>query len=225
MNAELKIVDLEIQERISTRLPDDPPANPDVGFPASSSRLADALLSRTQQQVLGLLFGSPQRAFNASDIIQRAGCGSGTVQRELARLHDCGILTQTRTGLQKRYQVNTQSPVYASLRALMVTLQSPWLGLQELLASLPGQLAFAAVQPPQTDATTWLLVLVADELTLQQVYSAVRELETQQQCRFAVTLHTPADWQALTPAQRDRLCPTATTMIFSKPTRPVDALP
>src|ERR1044071_1199225 len=51
--------------------------------------VADALFSRTQQRVLSLLFGQPERAFATSELIALAGSGSGAVQRELQRLLDC----------------------------------------------------------------------------------------------------------------------------------------
>jgi len=39
--------------------------------------LADALFSGTQQRVLGLLFGQPERSFYATELINLAGVGSG----------------------------------------------------------------------------------------------------------------------------------------------------
>lgn len=47
---------------------------------------ADALFTKTQQRVLGVLFGQPDRSFYAKEIIGLAASGSGAVQRELARL-------------------------------------------------------------------------------------------------------------------------------------------
>ena len=52
--------------------------------------LADALLTKTQQRVLGALFGQPERSFYASELIRDAGTGSGAAQRELARLEESG---------------------------------------------------------------------------------------------------------------------------------------
>jgi hypothetical protein len=53
---------------------------------ARRSSLADALFSTTQQRVLSLLFGQPDRSFDAIELIRLVGAGSGAVQRELARL-------------------------------------------------------------------------------------------------------------------------------------------
>ena len=43
--------------------------------------LADALFSTTQQRVLGLLFGQPDRSYYATELIGLVGAGSGAVQR------------------------------------------------------------------------------------------------------------------------------------------------
>ena len=57
----------------------------------SSRGVADALFTKVQQRVLGLLFGNPGRSFYANEIIALAGSGTGAVQRELARLAEAGL--------------------------------------------------------------------------------------------------------------------------------------
>jgi predicted nucleotidyltransferase len=79
---------------------------------------ADALFTKTQQRVLGLLFGQADRSFYANEIIGIAASGSGSVQRELARLEAAAIVTVRRVGNQKHYQVNPDSPIFAELRSI-----------------------------------------------------------------------------------------------------------
>ncbi len=86
---------------------------------ATSLSLADALFSTTQQRVLGLLFGQPERSFFASEIIGLLGAGSGAVQRELGKLAGSGLLTVTRVGNQKHYQANAEAPIYAELCSIV----------------------------------------------------------------------------------------------------------
>ena len=45
----------------------------------------NALFSKTQQRVLGLLFGAPDTRFYTNEIVRRADMGRGTVTRELDR--------------------------------------------------------------------------------------------------------------------------------------------
>src|SRR3990172_667588 len=81
--------------------------------------LADAIFTTTQQRVLGVLFGQPERSYYASELIRLAGTGSGAAQRELARLEESGLVTTRRVGHQKHYQANSNSPLFAELRAII----------------------------------------------------------------------------------------------------------
>jgi DNA-binding MarR family transcriptional regulator len=80
--------------------------------------LADALFSGTQQRVLGLLFGQPERSFYATELIALAGAGSGAVQRELARLAQSGLVTVEPLANRKHYRANPASPIYTELCAI-----------------------------------------------------------------------------------------------------------
>jgi DNA-binding MarR family transcriptional regulator len=81
---------------------------------------SDALFTKTQQRVLGLLFGQPDRSFYANEIIELAASGSGSVQRELARLEQADLVTVRRIGNQKHYQANRSTPIFAELRGIVV---------------------------------------------------------------------------------------------------------
>lgn len=61
---------------------------------AKRTSIAGALFTKTQQRVLGLLFGQPGRSFYASELIALTGGGSGAVHRELRRLVGSGIVTR-----------------------------------------------------------------------------------------------------------------------------------
>lgn len=84
-----------------------------------SGGLAGAIFTRTQQRVLGLLLGDPDRSYYASELIRRAGAGSGAVQRELARLEAAGLVNTRRVGAQKHFQANPESPIFDELRAII----------------------------------------------------------------------------------------------------------
>src|SRR5438874_4865273 len=82
--------------------------------------LADALFTKTQQRVLGVLFGQPERSFYASELIRHAGTGSGAAQRELAKLEESGLIVTRRIGHQKHYQANAASPLFSELRNIVL---------------------------------------------------------------------------------------------------------
>src|SRR6266566_4863768 len=98
---------------------------PILGSKAISSRsrrksLADALFTKTQQRVLRVLFGQPERSYYASELIRDAGTGSGAAQRELARLEASVLIVARRIGNQRHYQANATSPLFAELRGIVL---------------------------------------------------------------------------------------------------------
>jgi len=140
--------------------------------------LADALFSTTQQRVLGLLFGQPERSFYATELIGRTGGGSGAVQRELVRLESSGLVTVRQLGSQKHYQANPESPVYQELVGIAsktVGLAGP---LREALASLAPRIVAAFVygsvaKRRDTTRSDIDLMVVSDKLTYGDVFGAL----------------------------------------------------
>ena len=122
----------------ATRKPSPRPRKP-VPAPARTS-VADALFSATQQRVLGLLFGQPQRSFFTSELIALAGGGSGAVQRELRSLEESGLATLSRVGNQKHYQANADAPIFAELCGIVRKMLGPADVLREALAPLQNEL-------------------------------------------------------------------------------------
>lgn len=140
--------------------------------------LAGALFTRTQQRVLGLLFGYPSRSFYTSEIISRARVGSGAVQRELKRLEIAGLVMVSRIGSQKHYQADPHSPLFKELTSLVrktVGLADP---LREALAPLVSRIVCAFVygsvasrkDTAQSDVD---LMIVSDELTYADLFAAL----------------------------------------------------
>ena len=83
------------------------------------SPLSDALFSKAQRRVLGLLFGHSERSFYANEIVRAARAGVGAVQRELEGLAAAGLVTVSRVGNQKHYQANRGSPIFEELRSIV----------------------------------------------------------------------------------------------------------
>src|SRR3989337_2069179 len=97
--------------------------------------VAEALFSRTQQEVLGLLFGAPDRRFYLGEIVLAARKGTGAVHRELGRLAGAGLVTVLETGGRKLYQANRASPVFGELAGLMAKLGGAALAVRSPVAA------------------------------------------------------------------------------------------
>jgi len=80
--------------------------------------LADTLFSKTQQKVLGLLYGHPDQTFYTKEILRSTGMGVATIKRELDRMLAAGILQMNKVGNQHPYQANPQCPIYQELLAI-----------------------------------------------------------------------------------------------------------
>ncbi len=81
--------------------------------------VAEALFTKTQQRLLSLLYGEPERSFYLKEILQFAGMGVGTVKRELNRMVEAGLLERTKRGNQHHYQASKSCPIYPELAGLV----------------------------------------------------------------------------------------------------------
>lgn len=150
--------------------------------PAGRTSLVDALFTRTQQRVLALLFGQPERTFFATELIDLAKSGRGAVQRELGRLADSGLVTVTRLGNQKHFKANADASVFEELRAIVVKtigLVEPLrAALTPLAKHVQAALLFGSAAKHTDSASSDIdLLIVSDELTLEQVYTALEPAE------------------------------------------------
>ena len=137
--------------------------------------MADALFSRTQQNVLGLLFGQPGHSFYTNEIIKKSGGGSGAVQRELSRLVRSGLVTVRRIGSQKHYQANPDSPLFTELCSILtktVALVEPLkAALEPFLLKIELAFVFGSVAKGEDTASSDIvLMIVSDSLTYADVF-------------------------------------------------------
>jgi predicted nucleotidyltransferase len=167
---------------------------------AASSSLADALFTTTQQRVLALLFGQPSRSFFATELIEITGSGSGAVQRELKRLTSSGLITVTLIGKQKHYQANPDSPVFAELRGLVLKTVALVEPIRQALDQLADRITLAllygsVVKGTDTAASDIDLLIVADDVTLEDIYAALAPVEADLGRRISPTLYTSQEFE------------------------------
>lgn len=157
--------------------------------------IADALFSKVQQRVLGVLFGNATRSFYANEIIARAASGTGAVQRELARLEGAGLVTVTRIGNQKHYQANADAPVFAELRSLVLKTSGLADVLRAALAPLSGRIhaafVFGSVAKGEDAAASDVdVILVGDGLTYADLFTSLEECTARLGRKVNPTIYT-----------------------------------
>lgn len=170
------------------------------GAVSTSSRMASALFSLTQQRMLGLLFGQPDRRFFANELITLTGSGSGAVQRELQRLTDSGLVTATKEGGRRYFQANPSAPLFAELQSIMRKTVGAAEPIRAALAPLTSQvqlaLIYGSVAKGQEVASSDLdLLVVSDSLTLEELYAALSPAEREISRKVNVTLYTSAEYR------------------------------
>lgn len=150
---------------------------------AVRTSLADALFSGTQQRVLGLLFGQPERSFYANEVIALVNGGSGAVQRELARLAQSELVTVRLFGKQKHYQANTQSPIYAELCGIAQKTMGLAEPLRTALAPLASRIRAAfvygsalAAKRQDTASSDIDVMIVSSDVTYAEVFTTLEDL-------------------------------------------------
>ena len=143
--------------------------------------LASALFTHTQQRVLGLIFGQPDRDFALSELIATSGAGSGAVQRELAKLVASGLVVISVQGTQKRYRANACAPIHDELVAIVrktVAMADP---IREALSPLADRIVaafiYGSIAKRRDHAGSDIdLMIVSDTLSYAEVMLALHPL-------------------------------------------------
>lgn len=148
----------------------------------NTSGLSDALFSKTQRQVLSLLFGNPDKSFYAKEIVRYAGVGVGSVQRELEKLSRVRLLTTEKIGNQKHYKANRKSPIFEELRGIV----QKTFGLADVLRntldefrdSVEIAFVYGSIAKGTDRANSDVdVMIVSDQLAYSEVLASVASVE------------------------------------------------
>ena len=145
------------------------------------------------------LFGHPERSFHLSELRRLTGLASASLQRELNRLAEAGLIHSERVGNLRRFQANPQSPVFHELIALTRKTLGIEPMLREALRPLESRLRAAFVYgsvAKQTDTaqSDIDLMLVGEQLRLSDVLDLLIPLETELGRKINPACYTPAEF-------------------------------
>ena len=160
--------------------------------------LSDALFTGTQQRVLALLFGQPDRSFYANELIALTRSGSGAVQREIARLVQSELVTVRLSGKQKHYQANPRSPIFGELCAISQKTMGMAEPLREALAPLTSRIraafVFGSVAKRQDAASSDIdLMVVSSDLGYPELFTAIESVSQRLARAVNPTVYTPEE--------------------------------
>lgn len=161
--------------------------------------LSAALFSDSQTRVFQWLFGQPEREFHLSELLRLTGLGSASLQRELNKLADAGLVLSERVGNLRRFQANPRSPVFDEL----VALTRKTLGAEPLLReallpladNLEGAWLFGSVAKGTDTARSDIdVLLVGKGLSLAKVLEILEPIETRLGRKINPTCMTAAEF-------------------------------
>ena len=145
------------------------------------SQLSDALFTQTQQKVLGLLYGQPDRSFYTKEILRLTGMGVATIKRELDRMLAAGILRMTRIGNQHHYQANPQCPIYGELLGIVKKTFGVTEVIRRALEPLAGRIdrafVFGSVASGKETAASDIDLLIIGEAGFAEVVGALHAVQ------------------------------------------------
>jgi predicted nucleotidyltransferase len=150
--------------------------------------------------VFSLVFGQPERAFGMSELIALADSGSGAVQREVQKLLASKLVVAIIAGRQKRYQANSAAPIFHELRAIIEKTAGIPGRLRSALAPLADRVQLALLYgsvAKQTDTAMSDIdvLVVSDDLTLEELFTALQDAERDLGRPVSPTLYTSDEFR------------------------------
>lgn len=164
-------------------------------------QLGDALFTRTQQQVLGLLYGQPQRSFYLKEILRLTEMGVATIKRELERMRDAGILTMTQIGNQHHYQANSQCPIYDELLGIVKKTFGVAgvlrLALEPLAEQIELAFVFGSVASGKETASSDIDLMVIGSVSFGDLVAALYPVQETLGREINPKIYSPDEWQQI----------------------------
>lgn len=171
-----------------------------MGMNTPTVSLSNALFSKVQQRVLGLIFAYPDRSFYTSEIIRTIDSGTGAVERELSRLQQSGLVSVERIGNQKHYRANPHSPIFAELQGLVLKTVALKVPLKQALDphadKIKAAFVFGSVAKGTDNAASDIdLLVVGDGLDYSELYTALQDAEDRVGRKINPVFLTTNEWR------------------------------
>ncbi|WP_176314794.1 nucleotidyltransferase domain-containing protein [Burkholderia vietnamiensis] len=163
------------------------------------SLIGDALFSRAQQPLLALIFGRPEVWFHVNELIRLTGLSSASVQRELSRLEQGGLIESRRVGNLKQVRAFEAGAIFQELRAIVLKSFGATDVLRDALAQLAAQIPLAFVygsvaQGRDHTASDIDVMVISDSISNGQLLAALEPAESRLGRPIHGTLYTVGEF-------------------------------
>lgn len=179
---------------------------PTMGSTTAPGGTPRSLFGKTRQTLLALLYARADEEHLQESLIQLAGLGRGTVQRELAFLAHAGVVRRTVRGRQVYFQANRDCPIYAELRGLIVKTVGVADVLRAALAPLAARIRVAFIHGSIATGTerraSDVDVMVIGEVSFAEVSDALGRAQEAIGREVNPSVYAPADFRAKAAAKQ-----------------------
>ena len=147
----------------------------------TTTTIGDALFTKTQKRVLGLLYGKPQQSFYTNEIVRWADMGRGTISRELERLVSAGLLKVRHEGNQHHYQANIECPIYDELLGIVKKTfgisDVVKMALTSLMAQIDWAFIFGSVANGKESSSSDIDLMIVGKVSFSDVVNALYPIQ------------------------------------------------
>lgn len=141
---------------------------------------AKVLFGADHRRLLGLLFMRPEESFHVREIARLTKVDAGNAHRALRRFEQAGLVTATRSGNQRRYRANRESPIFPELQGIARKTAGLADVLREALEPLAGRIAqafvFGSIARGEAGPRSDVDLMVVGDVTFAEVVDAVYPL-------------------------------------------------
>lgn len=152
-----------------------------------------------RRRVLGLLMLQPDTALHGREIARRTGLPAGTLNRELARLADVGLLKREKRGNQTLYSADRSCPVFEEVASILRKTSGMADVIAEALTALEGirvAFIFGSVARGAETSGSDVDVLILGSAALGDVVEALHPVQQQLRRDINPKLFTVREWKA-----------------------------
>ena len=157
------------------------------------SNIGEVLFTKTQQRVLGILYGRPDSSYYLNEIVRLADMGKGTVRRELDKLVLAGLIRVFKQGNQSHFQANENNPIFNELNQIVKktfgVVGVLTAALEDILTGVKYAFVYGSVAKGEEHAGSDVdLMLVGESLSYTDVMASLDTAEQQLSRRINPTL-------------------------------------
>lgn len=163
--------------------------------------LSNILFKTNRRRVLGLLLLHPEQGYHVREIARLTSTAAGTINKELRKLAEAGLLRQKRQGNQLLYQADTDSVIFEELAGILRKTS----GLAEVLAEallplsemIDVAFVFGSIASGKANNNSDIDICIIGEVAFGDAVRALYDSQVVLQREINAKCYSSSEWDAL----------------------------